>query len=190
MYLLKYIEIMNTECNLLGNPILKNKAIRIDGKGKEKNLKYFLKQDSLKSCDYLKLKNNHMLFIEFSDLNQELKDLEQQEQQRDLDLNVAGPRPLNVSKKIFPKSLDALHDGINQKIAETLLLMTIMEQNFYLVNNTKRRKNFLMGICSSSQSDAQVFDIVSRKIIQKYKNILHRIVFLPYTEIDAIMTTK
>lgn len=189
MGLLQYIEVMQTECNLLGNPLLKSKAIKIDGKGKENSLKYYLEQNSLKSCDYLKLKSQHMIFIEFSDLNQEYIDLSKQELQRDTALDEASV--LRSNKKIFPKSLDAIHDGINQKIAETLVLMTIMEQKFNLMNNPKRTKNFMMGICSARQSDVLFFDSISRKLKQKYqKNILDRVLFLPYTEIDTFLTTK
>lgn len=185
MRLRQYVERMQTECDLLGNPQLMRKAIKVDG---TKGLKYYLTQDSLKSCDYLKLQKKHMIFIEFSDLNQQFIDLSQKEQQRDNALYSASV-PF-YSKKMFPKSIDIIHDEINQKISETLVLMTIMEQKFNLSNNVHRTKNFIMGICSAHPRDVQIFDSISRKIMTKYQHILNRVVFLPYEELDTFIITK
>ncbi len=57
MDLNSFIENINTECGMIGNPILPIQAIKIDAEGKE-SLKYKLCKNELKSCDYIKFTGN------------------------------------------------------------------------------------------------------------------------------------
>ena len=67
MKLLEFREKIQTECSLMGSPILHIQALKIDDNKTKRNLKQQLGCKNLKSCDYLRRKKKNLYFIELSD---------------------------------------------------------------------------------------------------------------------------
>lgn len=179
---------MNTECYQEHIPsILNIKAIKVDG---NQGLKYLITKDSIKSCDYLKLKKNDVFLIEFSCLNSQLVKLNGLAQYQ----NSAGIsntiKKSSSFKKMYPLPAQVIEDEIREKISDSLILFELIKKKCNLANDVKRDKKFLVGICSARPSDVQIFDSITRKLQKRYNRLFKRVAIVSYLDIENIFPKK
>lgn len=168
MNLLGYREFINTECSLIGSPILKVKAIKIDDNKKKQNLKQQLGCKNLKSCDYFRRKKDKFYFIELSDFHQQLIDLKKENNNE-------------IASKI-------IKDEIRLKLSETLLLYyQLLRQCTVNDCNQKLKNKALLTVCKEKKSDVIVFAKLERDLSRYYcPTHLSSIKVIPYTELENI----
>jgi len=188
MSLSLFIENMNTECSLLGNPVIPIAAIKVDGEG-DGSLKYLLCENRLKSCDYVKFTNNNICFIEFSDFYEQLSALK------------VMTAPL-LSSSITPDELQALRKNklvikpenvikneVQTKISETLHLFQLMCAKYPIAEHIAKNKIFIIALCKIVISDIILFDTLLREIKRKFNSIIDIEMFL-YTDLENYLTVK
>jgi len=160
MKLLEYREFIHTECDRLDNPILSIKAINLD------SLKLNINCSALKSCDYMKKRNQKLYFIEISDFHYELSDY--------LEAGVEEKKAKKIVK-----------EGISLKISNSLLIFTEMQKQLNIKDI--EIKKVLLIFCKTSDSDVIAFDYLSRNLENHYKpTFCSSIQVIPYTELENI----
>lgn len=169
MSLLKYRERIHTECNLLGNPILNIKAIKIDNS--VKGLKQQLGCKSQKSCDYLK-KNKYLYFIEVSDFHQQLINL--------------GNAKLSKDEKTYIKM------EVKLKLSDTLLIYEeLLKKNYINEKNKALKKKVLLAVCRERESDIIAFANLERELTRSYcPTHFVQIKVIPYIFLEKLSTIK
>jgi hypothetical protein len=186
MRLNSFVEYIHPECYQEDIPETLNvKAVKIDGPGTE-SLKYILTNNSIKSCDYLKLKIDTLFFIEFSCLNSQLENLNNFSQYIDRNDISEDILRLKSFKKMYPQPLNVIESEISEKIAQSIILYDIMKKECNLEKDSLRIKKFLVGICSERPSDVQIFDIITRKLRNRYKDTFERVGIVSYKHIESI----
>ncbi len=170
MQLLRHREYIKTECTLIGSPILKTKALRIDAN--TKSLKQQFNCKSMKSCDYFKLKKNNFYFIEVSDFNQQLIDLS--------------------NKKISTTDKKYIKMEINLKLADTLLIFNEMSKKIKInAKNTLLKKKALLVACAKHPSDIVNFAYLERELARHYcPTHFANIKVIPYTMLETILKRR
>jgi hypothetical protein len=146
MPLSQFTENMETECNMIGSPIIPINAIKVDGSGNT-SLKYILCCNSLKSCDYIKFTQNEICFIEFSDFYEQLTNLIDENQ--DLtNSNISSENIENlIRKKIVIKPKNVIKNELQNKISETILLFDLICNKYSISAHKNKNKEFIICIC-------------------------------------------
>ena len=169
MNLLKYRERIHTECNLIGNPILNVRAIKIDANIKSLKQKCGCKH--LKSCDYFKRKKENFYFIEISDFHAQLNNLKSV-----------------LSNKEASK---IIKNEIRLKLSETLVLHNKLKEKFDLTRNQDLKNRALLTVCKTSISDIVGFAHLSRELSKHYcPEHFKEIKVVPYTALEKLSTIQ
>lgn len=170
MKLLDYKEKIRTECDRLDNPSLETRAIKLDS-----NTGFCLKNDIqcyVKSCDYLRKKNDTLYFIEFSDFKYEYEDL------------IKAERTEEEAKKIIKK-------GMQQKISDTLLIFNECLKRFKISIQNINSKKVLITLCTTDNSDVVAFDYLSRSLESNYKpNFIESIKVVSIVGLEELLKVK
>jgi len=183
-----FIENMNTECGMIGNPIIPIKAIKIDGNGSD-SLKYKLCENSLKSCDYIKFTDNDICFIEFSDYYEQLKYL------KNISTSVSNSNIAEddlktlMKNKVLIKEPNVIKNELQSKISETLLLFQVMVEECAISEHLNKNKIFIISLCKIIVSDIIVFDRLLRELQKKFKLIIDIELFI-YLDVESFITKK
>jgi hypothetical protein len=169
MSLLKYREQIHTECSLVGRPILRVRAIKIDAN--EKSLKQRCGCRHLKSCDYFKRKNGKFYFIEISDFHAQLENLKQV-----------------LSDKEASKIIKS---EIRLKLSETLLLHNKLKEKFDVRQNKNLQNRALLAVCKNSMADIVGFAHLSRELSKHYcPEHFSEIKIIPYMELEKLSSIQ
>jgi hypothetical protein len=169
MSLLKYREQIHTECSLVGSPILRVRAIKIDAN--EKSLKQRCGCRHLKSCDYFKRKNGKFYFIEISDFHAQLENLKQV-----------------LSDKEASK---IIKNEIRLKLSETLLLHNKLKEKFDLRQNKNLQNRALLAVCKNSMADIVGFAHLSRELSKHYcPEHFSEIKVMPYIALEKLSSIQ
>jgi ATP:corrinoid adenosyltransferase len=169
MSLLKYREQIHTECSLVGSPILRVRAIKIDAN--KKSLKQRCGCRHLKSCDYFKRKKGKFYFIEISDFHAQLENLKQV-----------------LSDKEASK---IIKNEIRLKLSETLILHNKLKEKFDLSNNQKLKNRALLTVCKNHPSDIVAFAHLSRELSKHYcPEHFSEIKIIPYMELEKLSSIQ
>jgi hypothetical protein len=167
-----FIEDINTECSMLGNPSLSIQAIKVDAEG-ENSLKYRLCQNELKSCDYIKFTENKTYFIEFSDLYEQLKNLRVLSNAiSNSNISDSEKRALN-EKKVIIKEPTVIKNELQSKISESLLLFQLIADNYDITAHMGKNKIFFIALCKILISDIIMFDRILREIQNKFRTVIN-----------------
>ena len=166
-----FIENINTECSLLGNPTLNIKAIKVDAEGTE-SLKYELCKNELKSCDYIKFTDNKTYFIEFSDLYEQLNSLKSLSSSiSNSNINENEKKALQRNKVII-KEPAVIKNELQSKISESLLLFNLISKTYNIAEHLEKDKLFFIGLCKIIIADTIIFDRILREIQKKFRTVI------------------
>ncbi len=169
MSLLKYREKIQTECSLIGSPVLKVGAIKIDANSK--SLKSRCGCRHLKSCDYFRRKKNNFYFIEISDFHAQLENLKKE--------------------LLHDEASKIIKDEIRLKLSDTLLLHYKLKEKFDFTNNIKLKNRALLTVCKHSIADVVAFGSLSRDLSKHYcPEHFFSIKVIPYTELEVLFGIK
>lgn len=187
MDLNSFSENMETECR--NEPFtISISAIKVDGSGNN-SLKFRLCKNSLKSCDYIKLMENNILFIEFSDYYAQLENVRRARTYIS-ERNISEPNLKTLKKrKILVDNGDVINNEIQNKISETLLLFQLIIKECNIAEHIDKNKIFIIALCEIIRSDSRVFDFIGRKLEEKFESIID-IKFLESEELEQFIRTK
>jgi len=165
MWLSSFYQKIDTECNLINNPILDIKAIKVDAN--KNSLKDKLLSKNLKSCDYFKRKKDSIYFLELSDFNRQLEML---------------------SKNTTPKEAKKyIQMEVRLKISDTLLIYYQLLDKYNIKDKNYLKKKVLLIICLNNIRDIQNIDRIMRQLTSHYcPTHLLSIKVIPYTELKNI----
>ena len=168
MNLLRFREKINTECSLIGSPILNVKAIKIDAN--LKSLKQEVGCKNLKSCDYFRRKKDKFYFIELSDFHLQLENLKKKSNTTD-------------DKKYIKIE-------VRLKLSDTLIIFQNLIKKYKIkYENTQLKNKVLLVICKENLSDTIAFNYISKELSRHYcPTSFSSIHVIPYTEIENIIT--
>jgi hypothetical protein len=160
MNLFEYLEFINTECTLISSPspILAKKAIKLDG-NPPNGLKHRIGLGTLKSCDYIKFNKNEILFIEFSDLCEQLRNLNSSLS------TVSGIVPC----RLVTTPVDIIKTELQQKISETKHIFNSLSKTLGLSNN--KQEIFIIVMCKQINTDIIFFDKIVRDLRRKFSSL-------------------
>ena len=182
MNLDSFIEEINTECSMIGNPSLSIQAIKIDAEGTN-SLKYELCQNELKSCDYIKFTENKTYFIEFSDLYEQLSNLRILSNAID-NSNISNDEKIALKRnKVINKEPTVIKNELQSKISESLLLFQLISEKYDINEHIEKNKIFLIALCKTVRSDIIMFDCILREIQIKFRTVIN-IEMMIYLEIE------
>jgi hypothetical protein len=167
-----FVEEINTECSMLGNPSLSIQAIKVDAEGVN-SLKYKLCQNELKSCDYIKFTESKIYFIEFSDLYEQLNNL------RTLSTairnsNISDNEKIALNRnKVIIKEPTVIKNELQSKISESLLLFQLIADNCDITEHIEKNKIFFIALCKTVIADIIMFDRILREIQKKFRTVIN-----------------
>lgn len=177
MELDSYLEDIDTECENILPRTLSVQALKVDKKGKEA-LKYKLGLNSLKSCDYISIKQPTVYLIEFSDLNRQLsRDIKLKE---DLMLKVkaGGSNLTKAEKSMIKDPMKNIRSEFRTKLTDSLLLYSEIAKKFTIEKISE--KLFYIVVCSDDQSDLIAFDRMAGELSEQFKVLLGEVqIMLP-----------
>lgn len=166
MKLLAYKEFINPEN---GGSCLKKRAIKIDG-GID-GLKMRLDCQSIKSCDYFRLKKGggEINFIEISDLKLQLKNLGDHIKGREL-----------IRKEMINKFIG------------TIVIYLILERNINRSRNLDMQKNrtfsnFIIALFVENCSDVIAFQQLKLEVKSGLQSIVGKVLVVPFDALGSIL---
>ncbi len=166
-----FIEEINTECSMFGNPSLSIQAIKVDAEGTN-SLKYKLCQNALKSCDYIKFTENKTYFIEFSDLYEQLNNLRTLSNAIN-NSNISDDEKIALNRnKVINKEPTVIKNELQSKISESLLLLQLISEHYDITEHMEKNKIFFIALCKTVISDIIMFDRILREIQKKFQTVI------------------
>lgn len=177
MNILKYKELIDTECSNQSDSILNIQAIKVDGTN---SLKMLLKCGDLKSCDYLRYKKDKILLIEISDLNFQLANLT-----RELGSNIPNTTVVSKSTAKLFRPMNIIQKELKEKVTNTILILNELIK--YVKFNINKIKIFVVALCTNSTSDIMIFDRVKRDLKKQLKVLIDDIILIPSIELHRIL---
>ena len=166
-----FIEEVDTECNMLGNPSIPIQAIKVDSEGTN-SLKYKLCKNELKSCDYIKFTDNKIYFIEFSDLYEQLNNLRTLSNAID-NSNISDDEKTALNRyKVILKEPAVIKNELQSKISESLLLFQLISDNYNITEHIEKNKIFFIALCKIVIADSIIFDRILREIQKKFRTVI------------------
>lgn len=145
---------------------LKKKAVRLDGD--KDGLKSQLYCGSMKSCDYLDLKDGGRIvkFIEISDLTFQVKNL--------------------ITKGMDQKEVDSLiRKELIDKFVGTLAIYLILERE--LSKKKKRSFEFIVAVVTANSSDIVAFQKIKEDITSYIKEKICAVKMVPFGELEGVI---
>ncbi len=171
------------------------KALKTDTEGKG-SLKNILGVGKIKTCDYLRIENNNLLMIEFSDLKSQEEGTreilnELKNKQCPVDKHNKRMCVKSEAKKIEDrfKAKDLVFSELRQKCIETTLLThKIADKDKFIYTDRFLNKEFIVVIKEIKPTDTPAMDSLKIKLSNALKDIVDFVKIVPQDHLESLLT--
>lgn len=186
-------ENINTEFQAPYGKILPIKAIKTDAKGKA-SLKNMLGAGKIKTCDYVSIRSNSLLMIEFSDLKSQEEGVEKlisvlKNKQCPVDKHnkrMCVKKEVNKIEDKF-KAKDLVFSELRQKCIETTLLThKIADKEKFVYTQKFQNKKFIVVIKELKPADTPAMELLKNKLSGALKDIVDTVKIIPQEHLENI----
>lgn len=186
-------ENINTEFQAPYGKILPIKAIKTDAKGKA-SLKNMLGVGKIKTCDYVSIRINSLLMIEFSDLKSQEEGVEKlisdlKNKQCPVDKHnkrMCVKKEVNKIEDKF-KAKDLVFSELRQKCIETTLLThKIADKEKFIYTQKFQNKKFIVVIKELKPTDTPAMGLLKNKLSGALKDIVDTVKIIPQEHLEPL----
>lgn len=181
MNILKYRQLIDTECSNQQNTQLSVKAVKLDG---QNSLKMAIGCGDLKSCDYMRYKKDKILLIEISDLKMQIADLIQKTSC--ISQECKDSLGKTIQKRIEPTAI--INHEMKDKCIQTNLILYKLSENIQI--SLDKIKILIVAICSDSLDDIIAFNFIKINLKQTLKSLVGDVKIVLAKDLEKVIYFK
>ncbi len=201
MYLFKFLEKINTECNTINSIPLK--ALRMDKSKNRRGISDYLKLN-LSSCDYLNIKHKNnkklIIFIEISDIKKQIENLENKRKLKITDVNMEDIEKIEDRncKEVIEKNLKNLKrkeikkiilNELRKKVLESIIIFCKLKNNFKIKEKNLKDVDFMfcLILCNNlKDSQLPIIEELKGDLNNIMSNVISSVKIIPLTNEQEI----